>query len=65
MASVTRELQAAVDQLNAETCSVYEAVALAGLSHTTIRKRIRQKRLRCVKLFGNYRVWTADLSGLK
>jgi hypothetical protein len=63
--TVTLEIQALVDQLNNETCSVYEAVALSGVSHTTIRKRIKQERIRAVRLAGNWRIWVADLQGLK
>ncbi len=64
MATVAPEIQALVDQLNAETCSVYQACGLSGLSHTTIRKRIAQGRIRAVRLAGNWRIWQADVQNL-
>lgn len=54
--------------INSKTVSVYEAVAITGLSHTTVRKRIRQKRIRAVRIAGNWRIVRADdlnLSPLK
>ncbi|MGO8965748.1 helix-turn-helix domain-containing protein [Mycobacterium sp.] len=38
---------------------------MTGLSHTTVRKRIRQKRIRAVRIAGNWRIVRADLAGLQ
>jgi hypothetical protein len=62
---VDPKIQVAVDQINNETCSVYQGVALSGLSHTTIRNRIKQDRIRHVSIGGVVRVWIADLDGLR
>jgi hypothetical protein len=59
------DIQTVVDQINAETCSVYQAVALSGVSHTTLRRRIKQNRIRHVCIGGFLRVWKADLDGLR
>jgi hypothetical protein len=42
--------------INSKTVSVYEAVAITGLSYTRVHKRIRQKRIRAVRIAGNWRV---------
>jgi hypothetical protein len=59
------EIRAAVDQINVETCSVAQAAAESGLSHMTVRKRIRQQRIRAVCVGGILRVWKADCKGLR
>lgn len=51
--------------INSKTASSYEAVAITGLSQTTVRKRIRQKRIRAVRRAGNWRIVRADLAGLQ
>ncbi len=58
-------IQDFANRINSKTVSVYEAVAITGLSHTTVRKRIRQKRIRAVRIAGNWRVVRADLAGLQ
>jgi hypothetical protein len=55
----------AANWINAHTCSVYEAVAITGLCHTTVRKRICQKRIRAWRIAGNWRIVLADLDGLR
>lgn len=58
-------LQELADQISRETCSVYEAAARTGLSHMTVRRRIKQQRIRAVRIGASWRIWTIDLAGLQ
>jgi excisionase family DNA binding protein len=63
--TITPDVQAFVDEINTKTCSVYQACGRTGLSHMTIRRRIKQGRVRAVCLGGNWRIWTDDLTALE
>jgi excisionase family DNA binding protein len=63
--AVVNDIQAFADRINTETVSVYEAAPIANLSHSTIRMRIAQQRIRAVRIAGNWRVWREDLVGLR
>jgi excisionase family DNA binding protein len=63
--TVTPELQQLADENNRETVSVYQAAHLTGLSHMTVRRRIKQQRIRAVRIGASWRIWTIDLAGLR
>jgi excisionase family DNA binding protein len=65
MPAVTPEEQASADWINNQTVGVYEACQITHLSHMTLRRRIKQKRIRAVLIAGNWRIYLADLDGLR